>query len=107
MWRGGMSIEIKTPEQLTVMREAGLVVARTLDALAAAVKPGVTTAELDELAEAEIRAAGATPSFKGYHGYPAVICAAVHEEIERGMPSPQRLPRGRVVLPLHCRPTVL
>ena len=63
MWRGGreMSIEIKTPEQIAVMREAGLVVARTLRVLAAAVRPGVTTAELDAIAEAEIRGAGATP----------------------------------------------
>ena len=65
-----MDIEIKTPEQIAVMREAGLVVARTLQVLAAAVRPGITTADLDALAEAEIRAAGATGSFKGYHGYP-------------------------------------
>ena len=74
-----MSIEIKTPEQIALMREAGLVVARTLGVLAAAVRPGVTTAELDAIAEAEIRAAGAIPSFKGYHGYPATICASVNE----------------------------
>jgi len=102
MWRGGMSIEIKTPEQLTVMREAGLVVARTLDALAAAVKPGVTTAELDELAEAEIRAAGATSSFKGYHGYPAVICTSVNEEIVHGIPSPKRILRDGDIVSIDC-----
>src|SRR5689334_13749216 len=102
MWRGGMSIEIKTPEQLAVMREAGLVVARTLDALAAAVKPGVTTAELDELAAAEIRAAGATPSFKGYHGYPAVICTSVNEEIVHGIPSPRRILRDGDIVSIDC-----
>jgi methionine aminopeptidase len=102
MWRGGMSIEIKTPEQLAVMREAGLVVARTLDALAAAVKPGVTTAELDELAEAEIRAAGATPSFKGYHGYPAVICTSVNEEIVHGIPSSRRILRDGDIISIDC-----
>jgi methionyl aminopeptidase len=85
-----MTIEVKTPEQIAVMREAGLVVARTLRVLAAAVRPGITTAELDALAEAEIRAAGATPSFKGYHGYPATICASVNEEIVHGIPSRQR-----------------
>jgi methionyl aminopeptidase len=85
-----MSIEIKTPEQIAVMREAGLVVARTLRVLAAAVRPGVTTAELDAIAEAEIRTAGATPSFKGYHGYPATICTSVNEEIVHGIPSPRR-----------------
>ena len=90
-----MDIEIKTPEQIAVMREAGLVVARTLRVLAAAVRPGITTAELDALAEAEIRAAGATPSFKGYHGYPATICTSVNEEIVHGIPSPDiRLAAG-------------
>src|ERR1700757_2409075 len=92
MWRGdrNMSIQIKTPEQIAVMREAGLVVARTLRVLADAVRPGVTTAELDAIAEAEIRAAGATPSFKGYHGYPATICTSVNEEIVHGIPSRRR-----------------
>ena len=102
MWRGGMSIEIKTPEQLAVMREAGLVVARTLGELAAAVKPGVTTAELDELAEAEIRGAGATPSFKGYHGYPATICTSVNEEIVHGIPSPRRSLREGDIISIDC-----
>ena len=92
-----MGIEIKTPEQLTVMREAGLVVARTLRVLADAVRPGVTTAELDAIAEAEIRAAGATPSFKGYHGYPATICTSVNEEIVHGIPSQARRLRAGAV----------
>src|SRR5579872_1937621 len=104
MWRGGrgMSIEIKTPEQIAVMREAGLVVARTLRVLAAAVRPGVTTADLDALAEAEIRAAGATPSFKGYHGYPAVICTSVNEEIVHGIPSSQRILRDGDIISIDC-----
>jgi methionyl aminopeptidase len=97
-----MTIEIKTPEQLAVMREAGLVVARTLNLLAAAVRPGVTTAELDELAEAEIRNAGATPSFKGYHGYPAVICTSVNEEIVHGIPSPRRSLRDGDIISIDC-----
>jgi len=97
-----MSIEIKTPEQFTVMREAGLVVARTLRILAAAVRPGVTTAELDALAEAEIRAAGAIPSFKGYHGYPATICTSVNEEIVHGIPSQQRILREGDIISIDC-----
>jgi methionyl aminopeptidase len=84
------TIQIKTPEQFAIMREAGLVVARTLEVVAAAVRPGVTTAELDALAEREIRAAGATPSFKGYHGYPATICTSVNDEIVHGIPSQAR-----------------
>ena len=97
-----MDIEIKTPEQIAVMREAGLVVARTLQVLAAAVRPGITTAELDELAEAEIRAAGATPSFKGYHGYPATICTSVNEEIVHGIPSRQRSLREADIVSIDC-----
>lgn len=102
MWRGGMSIEIKTPEQIAAMRQAGLVVARTLRVLTDAVRPGVTTAELDELAEARIRAAGATPSFKGYHGYPATICTSVNEEIVHGIPSPRRRLREGDIISIDC-----
>ena len=97
-----MSIEIKTPDQIAAMREAGLVVARTLRVLTDAVRPGVTTADLDALAEAEIRAAGATPSFKGYHGYPATICASVNEEIVHGIPSPRRSLREGDLISIDC-----
>jgi len=99
MWpRRGQAIQIKTPEQFAIMREAGLVVARTLDVVAAAVRPGVSTAELDALAEREIRAAGATPSFLGYHGYPATICTSVNEEIVHGIPTPaRRLDEGDII----------
>ncbi len=102
MRRGDMTIEIKTPEQFGVMREAGLVVARTLRILAEAVRPGVTTADLDALAEAEIRAAGATPSFKGYHGYPATICASVNSEIVHGIPSRERSLREGDIVSIDC-----
>ena len=102
MWRGGTAIEVKTPEQIAVMREAGLVVARTLRVLAAAARPGLTTSELDELAEAEIRAAGATPSFKGYHGYPATICTSVNEEIVHGIPSRRRSLREGDIVSIDC-----
>ena len=99
---GGPVIEIKTPEQLTIMREAGLVVARTLRTVAEAAGPGVTTAELDALAEREIRAAGATPSFKGYHGYPATICTSVNDEIVHGIPSAGRRLRDGDIISIDC-----
>ena len=67
-------VQIKTPAQLAVMWQAGQVVAAALEAAAAAVAPGVSTAELDDIAGARIAAAGAVPSFLGYHGYPATIC---------------------------------
>ncbi|MDA8324410.1 MAG: type I methionyl aminopeptidase [Actinomycetota bacterium] len=82
------SIEIKTPAQLTVMREAGLVVARMLRAAADAAEPGISTAELDAIAAREMRAAGATSSFYGYYGYPATICTSVNDEIVHGIPRP-------------------
>jgi methionyl aminopeptidase len=91
-------IQIKTPGQLAKMREAGLVVSRTLDVLADAVEPGITTADLDAIAERAIRGAGAVPSFKGYHGYPATICTSVNDEIVHGIPSAStRLAAGDVI----------
>ena len=80
-------IQIKTPGQIAAMREAGLVVSHTLDVLTDAVEPGITTADLDAIAEREIRGAGAVPSFKGYHGYPATICTSVNDQIVHGIPS--------------------
>ncbi len=82
----GPAIEIKTPSQLARMREAGLVVARMLRAAAAAAEPGISTAELDAIAEREMKSAGARSSFKGYHGYPATICTSVNDEIVHGIP---------------------
>jgi methionyl aminopeptidase len=95
-------IQIKTPEQFAIMREAGLVVAHTLEAVAAAVRPGITTAELDALAEREIRAAGATPSFLGYHGYPATICTSVNDQIVHGIPSPARSLAEGDIISIDC-----
>ncbi len=80
-------IQVKTPEQLGLMREAGLVVARTLQLMRESVKPGISTGELDTIAEEAIRSEGATPSFKGYHGYPATICASVNDRVVHAIPS--------------------
>ena len=92
------SIEIKTPSQVALMREAGLVVARMLRAVAAAAEPGISTAELDAIAEREMKAAGARSSFKGYHGYPATICTSVNDQIVHGIPHPDvRLAAGDVL----------
>jgi methionyl aminopeptidase len=103
MWpRRAQAIQIKTPGQFAIMREAGLVVAHTLAAVAAAVQPGVSTAELDALAEREIRAAGATPSFLGYHGYPATICTSVNDEIVHGIPDPARHLNEGDIISIDC-----
>jgi methionyl aminopeptidase len=95
-------IEIKSPEELARMRRAGLVVARTLRVLAEAVRPGVTTAELDAIAAREIHLAGAVPSFLGYFGYPATICTSVNEEIVHGIPSEKRRLEPGDVISVDC-----
>lgn len=96
------SIQIKTPDELAVMREAGLVVARTLKRLTEAVKPGITTADLDAIAEESIRSAGATPSFKGYQGFPATICTSINHEIVHGIPNPAKALREGDVISIDC-----
>jgi methionyl aminopeptidase len=84
-------IVCRSAAELEKMRAAGRLVGEVLTALAAKVVPGVTTAELDALAEKMIEDAGATPAFKGYHGYPATICASVNEEVIHGIPSARRV----------------
>jgi methionyl aminopeptidase len=95
-------IEIKSRGELEAMRAAGLVVARTLAAVTAHVKAGVSTAELDELAEQTIRDAGAIPSFKGYHGFPASICASVNEQVVHGIPSATQVLAEGDLLSVDC-----
>jgi methionyl aminopeptidase len=95
-------IEVKTPAELAIMREAGLVTAAALRAVADVVEPGISTAELDAIAEREIRSAGAVPSFKGYFGYPATICTSVNEQIVHGIPSPAQVLQDGDVLSVDC-----
>jgi methionyl aminopeptidase len=95
-------IEYKTPDQIALMRRAGLVVAKALAATRAAVAPGVTTATLDALAEGVIRDAGAVPSFKGYHGYPATICSSVNDQIVHAIPSPKQVLRDGDLISIDC-----
>jgi methionyl aminopeptidase len=84
-------IVCRSHAELEKMREAGRLVADVLTQLASLVAPGITTADLDAVAEERILAAGATPAFKGYHGYPATICASVNEEVIHGIPSGRRI----------------
>jgi methionyl aminopeptidase len=100
--RAKSGIEIKTPEQIAAMRRAGLVVARTLRVLQEAVKPGISTADLDALATREIRGAGATPSFLNYHGYPAVICTSPNEVIVHGIPGPDTVLGEGDIISIDC-----
>jgi methionyl aminopeptidase len=84
-------IVCRSAAELERMRDAGRLVAEVLTELAAHVRPGVTTADLDAMAEQRIAKAGATPAFKGYHGYPATICASINEEVIHGIPSGRRI----------------
>src|SRR3712207_278686 len=88
-WSGRM-IQIKTPHEIELMRGAGLVVAGAIAAVRAAVRPGVTTGELDAIAEDHLRSAGAIPSFLGYHGFAGSICASINNEIVHGIPHADR-----------------
>jgi methionyl aminopeptidase len=95
-------IQVKSPEQIARMYAAGQVVARTLSVLKEAVRPGITTAELDSIAEREIREAGAVPSFLGYFGYPASICTSVNEQVVHGIPSQAQVLRAGDVISIDC-----
>jgi methionyl aminopeptidase len=91
----------KSPEELDKMRKAGRIVAGTIDAVVAEVRPGRSTLDLDRVAERYIRDQGASPSFKGYRGtYPASICASIDEEVVHGIPSATRTLREAMVLSL-------
>jgi methionyl aminopeptidase len=90
-------VTLKTADQIAKMRAAGEIVAAMLDATRAAVKPGVTTAELDRIAADVLKRAGAQSSFLGYFGYPATICTSVNEQIVHGIPSKRKLKDGDIV----------
>jgi len=90
-------IYIKTPEEIARMRRAGLAAARALRVVARCVRPGITTAHLDRIAEEAIRKEGGVPSFKGYRGFPASICVSVNDEIVHGIPDRRVLREGDLV----------
>ena len=90
-------VTLKTTEQIAKMREAGKVVAAMLAATREAVRPGVSTAELDHIAAEVLARAGAKSSFLGYYGYPATICTSVNEQIVHGIPGKRKLKEGDIV----------
>ncbi len=92
-----MGITVKTAEELALMRQAGRIVAGVLALLQERARPGITTAELDALAEEYIRSHDAVPSFKGYRGFPASTCISVNEEVVHGIPGPRVLRAGDLV----------
>lgn len=91
-------IEIKSPREIEIMRQASRIVATVLKEIADRVEPGMTTADLDAHAEKRIREMGATPSFKGYHGFPASICSSLNHEVVHGIPNKRKVIRPGDVL---------
>jgi methionyl aminopeptidase len=87
----------KSPQQVAKMARAGSILVDTLALIAESIAPGVSTAQLDEVAESFIRERGATPTFKGYRGFPGSICASPNAMIVHGIPGPYRLKRGDIV----------
>ncbi len=87
----------KSKNEMAFMEDAGRIVAETHAELQKALKPGITTKELDDIAEDFILKRGAVPSFKGYHGFPASICASVNEEVVHGIPSLRMLKNGDII----------
>lgn len=85
------SIEIKSEREIEIMRQAAKIVATVLKEISEMVQPGMTTADLDAYAEKRIREMGATPSFKGYHGFTGSICSSINNEVVHGIPNPKKV----------------
>ena len=90
-------ILLKSDAELKQLYAANQIVAKTLLLLREKLAPGMTTAEIDALAEQAIRASGAEPAFKGYHGFPATVCISINEEVVHGIPGKRRIKTGDVV----------
>lgn len=90
-------IKLKSQRELAIMREAGAIVAGCHAVLKDYIKPGISTAELDQVAENFLRQKGAAPSFKGYRGFPASICTSINEVVCHGIPGTQRLKPGDII----------
>ncbi|MCP6760944.1 MAG: type I methionyl aminopeptidase [Fischerella sp. CENA71] len=91
-------IEIKSPREIEIMRQSAKIVATVLKEISELVQPGMTTADLDAYAEKRIREMGATPSFKGYHGFPGSICSSINNEVVHGIPNKKKVIRAGDVL---------
>lgn len=90
-------IILKTPDEIEVMAKASRIVAEALEIVQKEVRAGITTDELDQIAEAAIRSRGAQPAFKGYRGYPKTLCASVNEQVVHGIPSARKLKDGDII----------
>jgi methionyl aminopeptidase len=95
-------VSLRTSEEIELMRRANLIVAEVLLELKSLLRPGVTTARLDERAEEMIRGRGATPAFKGYGGFPASICVSINDEVVHGIPSHKRVLEEGDIVGIDC-----
>ena len=89
-------MEIKTGEEIEILRENAVIVSKTLAEVAKYIKPGTSTCILDEIAEDYIRAQGAVPGFKGYNGFPSTLCISINEEVVHGIPGDRVLKNGDI-----------
>jgi len=92
-----MAIIVKSPGEIDAMRRAGMVVASILKTLSKEIKAGMTTRQLDDIAVRELARYGATPSFKGYGGFPATLCVSINEEVVHGIPGNRMIREGNIV----------
>src|SRR5438045_9491029 len=97
-----MAIVCKSQSEIDKMRRSGHIVRQVLDELRGIVAPGVTTMDLEKVADARIKELGAKPAFKGYYGYPCVLCTSVNEEIVHGIPSPKRVLKAGDIVSIDC-----
>lgn len=95
----------KSRHELALIHEAGQIVAATLSHLISIVEPGMSTLDLDQIAEERIRRAGAIPTFKGYHGFPATLCTSVNEEVVHGIPNANKILKDGDVVSIDCGAT--
>jgi methionyl aminopeptidase len=95
-----VAIVVKSQKELNAMRQAGRIVATVLELLKASVKPGVSTADLNDLADREVAKLGAIPSFKGYNGFPASLCTSINDEVVHGIPSRDRVLKAGDIISL-------
>jgi methionyl aminopeptidase len=95
--REEIGVIIKSAQEIAVMRKAGQILAVVIEALSKAVRPGITTGELDSVAARELKKRGAVASFKGYRGFPASICTSVNEEVVHGIPGARVLKAGDII----------
>ena len=95
-------IFLKTNEEIELLKESTLLVCKTLAELAKVIKPGITTADLDKLAEEFIRDNGATPAFKGYNGFPASLCTSVNDQVVHGIPSDKVVLKDGDIISVDC-----